>query len=164
MRLAVTLAATFALAACAAEQTPEQKAAADAAAVAEVKANLVPPPEALAPEEFVFADYERYNLFGAGCNFVPEGSDNPVALAQADRGYLKRSGELLTMAADKGSAENPLGSWRKYSGKDYTMTLDLGADGKQNGMETVDYAAELVVSDGRDQTVYRAQGTAQCGS
>ncbi len=165
MRLAIPLLALL-LAACADEPTPQQKAAADAADVAEVEANQEAPPEAMAPEAIAYPDIEKYGLFGAGCNFLPEGAGlGAVALAQPDKGYMKRDGEVLTFAADKGSAQNPLKSWTKYDGKDYSFTLELADDdGRQSGMETVDFDAELVVRDGKDRVVYQSEGMAQCGS
>ena len=165
MRLALPLLA-LALAACADEPTPQQKAASDAADVAEVEANQEAPPEAMVPEPILYPDIEKYGLFGAGCNFLPEGAGlGAVALAQIDKGYMKRDGEVLTFAADKGSAQNPLMSWTKYDGKDYSMTLELsGGEGEQSGMETVDFDAELIVRDGKDRVVYQSEGIAQCGS
>ena len=165
MRLALSFLA-LALAACADEPSPEEKAAADAAAVAEVEANQEAPPEAMVPQPILYPDVEKYGLFGAGCNFLPQGAGmGAVALAQADKGYMKRDGEVLTFAADKGSPNNPLGSWTKYDGKDYSFTLELEpGEGEQTGMETVDFDGELVVRDGKDRVIYQSAGIAQCGS
>ena len=158
------LAALVILSACG--PTAEEQSAADARAVAEVRANQAPPPEQLAPQPILYPDIEKNNLFGAGCNFVPEGGGiGAIALAQAEQGYMKRGGQMLTFAADKGSARQPLGSFRKYDGKLYGFTLDLSDKaGEQDGIETVNFPAHLTVRDGKGQTVYEAEGTAQCGS
>ena len=158
------LMASAAVAACG--PTPEDQSAADARAVAEVRANQTPPPEQLTPQPILYPDIEKNDLFGAGCNFVPEGGGlGAIALAQTDRGYMKRGGQVLTFAADKGSDRQPLGSWRKYDGKLYGFTLDLKSDtGKQEALETVNFPAHLTVRDGKGRTVYEANGTAQCGS
>ncbi len=158
------LASVFLLAGCG--PTPEEQAAQDAQAVAEVRANQVPPPERVEPEPILYPDIEEHELFGAGCNFVPEGGGlGAIAIAQEDRGYMKRGGEVLTFAADKGSARQPLGSYRKYDGRLFGFTLELTGDaGEQEGIETVNIPANLTVRDGRGRTVFAAPGIAQCGS
>lgn len=165
MRLAVPVIA-LSLAACADEPTPREKAAADAAAVAEVEAHQDAPPEALVPDPIAYAEIEKYGLFGAGCSFAPEGGGmGAIVLAMPDRGYMMKDGELLTFAADKGSGQIPLGAWRKYDGKDYSFEFTIDeSGGEQSGMETFDYDAQLIVRDGKDRVVYEAAGMAQCGS
>lgn len=155
-----------ALAACGEEKTPQQKAAENAAAIAEVEANQEAPPEMLAPQAILYPDIEKNGLLGAGCNFLPEGGGmGAIFLGMADGAAMKKGGEILRFAADKGSKNNPLGSWRKYDGKDYSATLEIGAgQGKEVGTETVNYPARLIVSDGKDRVVYESAGTAQCGS
>ena len=161
-----TLIALLALAACAEEQSPEEKAASDARAVAEVKASQEPPPQALSPQPIHYPDIEKYGLYGAGCSFAPKGGGmGAVALAMADEGFMKRDGELLRFAADKGSPELPYLARRKYDGKVYSFTLDLDeASGERSGMETSDYGAALTVEDEKGRVVYRAVGLAQCGA
>ena len=163
MRLVLVLFLTG-LAAC--SSSSEEDAAQRARDVAEVRANQTPPPEQLAPEPILYPDIEQNDLFGAGCNFVAEGAGmGAIALAQRDEGYMKRSGKILTFAADKGSTQQPLGSWRKYDGKEYGFVLDLeNGSEEQAGIETVNVPARLTVRDGRGQTVFESRGTAQCGS
>ena len=72
---------------------------------------------------------------------------------------------MLTLAADKGSAELPYLARSKYTGREYAFTLDLDeASGKQSGEETSDYRGTLTVVDGSDRTVYAAKGVVQCGA
>lgn len=151
---------------CGAEQTPAEKAAADAKAVAEVEANQAPPPEPFGPEPIRYPDIERNQLYGAGCSFAPDGGGlGALAMATVDEGYMKRDGEILRFAADKGSARNPLGSWRKYDGRRFSFTLELAPGaGKPSGMETTDFKADLTVRDGKQNVVYSAKGIAQCGA
>ncbi len=149
--------------------TPVEQAAQDARDVAAVIANQEPPPEVLEPQPITYPDIERNDLFGAGCNFVAEGGGiGAIALAQAEEGYMKRGGEVLTFAADKGSAQQPLNSYRRYTGREYAFTLDIeteqAAAAKEADTEVVNYPARLTVIDGRDRTVYEASGIAQCGS
>lgn len=150
-----------ALAACSSEPTEEERAA----AVTEVEANQVPPPEMLTPGAIRYREIEQYDLFGAGCSFAPEGGGvAAVALAMAETGHFLRDGELVTLAADKGSAELPYLARRKYDGKAYSMVLDLDeAAGRQSGEETSDYPATLTIRNANDQVVYSKPGMAQCG-
>lgn len=161
MRIAVLL-AVAALAACSSEPTEEERAA----AVAEVEANQVPPPEELVLGAIRYREIEQHDLFGAGCSFAPEGGGlAAVALAMAETGHFLRDGELITLAADKGSKELPYLARRKYDGKAYSMLLDLDeAAGKQSGEETSDYPATLTIRDAHGAVVYREPGIAQCGA
>ena len=159
------LIAPLMLAACGGP-TPAEEEAAREAAVAEVEANQKPPPEQLALDPFRYPEIEKYELYGAGCNFAPDGAGmGAVALAQADEGYLLRKGELQILAADKGSAEMPYMSRRKYDGREYSFTLDFDESaGEQSGYETMDYRGKLTVRDGSDNIVYTADGLVQCGA
>ena len=158
--------APLALAACG--PTPEEKAAADARAVAEVEANQEPPPEELAPGVITFADVENADMFGAGCNVLPNSGSAggiAIAVAQSDAGYFKRENEIIRMAADAGSRELPYLAREKYSGLAYSMRLEIDEDaGKQSGDETIDYPSVLTIRDAQDRVVYRQSGTTQCGA
>lgn len=153
-----------ALAACG--PTPEEQAAADARAVAEVEATQEAPAEPLVLDPIRYREIEKYDLFGAGCSFVPDGGGlGAVAIAMADEGYLIRKGELLRFAADKGSPELPYLARREYDGLEYSFTLDLDEESVQkSGMETSDYRGSLTVRDGNENVVYRASGLTQCGA
>ncbi len=150
------------LAACSSEPTEEERAA----AVAEVEASQTPPPQQIELEPIRYREIEQNDLYGAGCNFAPKGSGlSAVALAMADTGHFLYGDELVTLAADKGSAELPYLARREYDGTDYSMTLDLDeAAGKESGEETSDYPARLTIRDRNEQVVYRKTGIAQCGA
>ena len=158
--------APLVLAACG--PTPEEKAAADARAVAEVEAIQEPPPEELAPGLITFADVESADMFGAGCNVLPNSGSAggiAIAIAQSDAGYFKRENEIIRMAADAGSKELPYLAREKYSGLAYSMRLEIDEDaGKQSGDETIDYPSVLTIRDAQDRVVYRESGTTQCGA
>ena len=92
MRKAIPV-ALLALVACSAEPSEEERQA----AVAEVEANQTPEPEELVLERIGYPDIEQNDLYGAGCNFAPDGGGmGAVAIAMAEEGYLKRKGEILT--------------------------------------------------------------------
>ena len=145
---------------------PADEEAARQAAVAEIEAHQDPPPEQLVLDPIRYKEIEKFDLYGAGCSFTPDGAGlGTVALAMADKGYLIRKGELLVHAADMGSGELPYLARRKYDGREYSFTLDIDeAGGRQSGYETRDYRGELVVLDGNDNVVYEAEGPVQCGA
>ena len=159
------LTAPLVLAACGGP-TPEEEEAARQAAVAEVEANQKPPPEQLDLDPIRYAEIEKYELYGMGCSFTPDGGGlGTVALAQDDKGYLIRNDELLIHAADLGSKELPYGARRKYDGRKFSFTLDLDEASRQDSdIETSDYRGELTVRDGDDRVVYQAKGPVQCGA
>ena len=164
MRWIIAL-APLALAACG-EQSAEEKEAERKAAVAEVEANQKPPPEQLTLDPIRYPEIEKYDLFGAGCSFTPDGQGlGTVVLANPDKGYFIRDGELQALAADMGSAELPYLARRKYDGLAYSFTLDLDdGSGEQSGYETTDYRGRLAIRDGADNILYRAEGLVQCGA
>lgn len=161
MRVSIVLLAVT-LMACSNEPNEEERAA----AVAEVEANRVPPPEELQLEPIRYREIEKNELYGTGCSFAPDGGGmSAVALAMAETGHFLRGDKLITLAADKGSPELPYLARRKYDGAAYSMTLDLDeAEGEQSGEETSDYPATLTIRDASEQVVYRKSGIAQCGA
>ncbi len=161
MRVSIILLA-LTLVACSNEPNEEERAA----AVAEVEANRIPPPEELQLEPIRYREIEKNELYGTGCSFAPDGGGmSAVALAMAETGHFLRGDKLITLAADKGSPELPYLARRKYDGAAYSMTLDLDeAEGEQSGEETSDYPATLTIRDASEQVVYRKSGIAQCGA
>ena len=161
MRL-LAISALLVLGACSDGPSEEERQA----DVAEVEANQQPPVEQFEPDPIRYREIEKYDLFGAGCSFAPDGGGlGAVALGLADEGYLKRNGEIVRLAADKGSDELPYLARRKYDGTDYSFTLDLDREsGAPTGDETSDYSGTLTVRDGKDRVVYSSTGIAQCGA
>ena len=161
MRISIILLA-LTLVACSNEPNEQERAA----AVAEVEANRIPPPEELQLEPIRYREIEKNELYGTGCSFAPDGGGmSAVALAMAETGHFLRGDKLITLAADKGSPELPYLARRKYDGAAYSMTLDLDeAEGEQSGEETSDYPATLTIRDASEQVVYRKSGIAQCGA
>ena len=153
------------LAACgptAAEQEAERQRD-----VAQVEASMDPPPEPLVLEPIIFADVERENLFGAGCNVLPADEDASgiaIALAQDDAAYFKRDGEIVRLSADTGSAELPYLARQRYSGLAFSLELELEGEGEQSGYETTDYPSILTIRDDHDREVLVQRGVTQCGA
>ncbi|WP_120715743.1 hypothetical protein [Tsuneonella amylolytica] len=166
MRLVVMISALVLLASCGEpEVDPVEKARQDEADIAAVKAAEVPPPVPVTPETIGAPDVERYDLYGAGCNFAPKGSIGAVAFAQPGRGYMKIDGKLVTFAPDIGSGTLPLGAKGKYTAGAWSFMLDLSEEeGEEAGSEVINYPAQFILRNDRDQVVYESPGIAQCGS
>lgn len=147
------------------EPSPAEQARRDAADVAAVNAAQVPPPTPVTPETIGMPDIEKYDMYGAGCNFAPGKSLGPIALLQSKRGFMKIDGAMVPFAPDAGSGELPLGVRAKYTGGAWSFVLDIASEeGKQSGSETINYPARLVLRNDHDQIVFQSDGTAQCGS
>ncbi|MGN6499966.1 MAG: hypothetical protein ACTHKM_07440 [Tsuneonella sp.] len=148
------------------EPTPaEQNARAEADIAAVEKAQDIPPVP-ISLEVIGYPDIEKNHLQGAGCAFAPkDGGLGALLLANEGAAYIKIDGKLERLAPDPGSPKLPLGAHGKYDGKVHSLVLDIGeGEGQQSGMETMNYPAELMVRNERDQVVYQANGTAQCGA
>lgn len=160
----LTLAVGF-FAACAEEISPAEQERIDAAKIAAVERANIVPPDPVSPQKIDFPDYEENDLFGSGCSFVPEGEGpDPIALTQGAAAFMKLDGKIVRFAPDKGSKQGPFATWQHYDGKVHSIRLEFApGDGKASGTETVAYPAAITVQNGRDQTVYEASGSAQCG-
>lgn len=150
----------------------------DEQAVAQVEAiqNERAPAREVAPEPILYPDIMQGKLIAAGCNFVADGGGmGAVLMAQADRGVIKLGGHLVALAADKGSARMPLGSWSHYVGRDYALTFTRieGASASASAsastpsggsVQAQTFRAQVVISDADARAVYAAKGEAQCKS
>ncbi len=168
MRALTALAILLPLSACGSSSDtddPAAKEAADAAAIAAVEEAMTPPAIPIEPQPILFPDIERFDLFGAGCSFVPAGGGmGAIALTMNERGFMKLDDAIERFAADIGSDPAPLQTRVGYTSRRYAMRLEIDeSSADKTGYETVDYDAALSVSDGRG-IVYQSAGTAQCGS
>lgn len=148
----------------------------DEQAIAQVEAiqNERAPAREVVPEPILYPDIMQGKLIAAGCNFVADGGGmGAVLMAQADRGVIKLGGHLVALAADKGSARMPLGSWSHYVGRDYALTFTRieGASASASasassggGVQAQAFRAQVVLSDADARAVYAAKGEAQCKS
>lgn len=150
------------LAAC----SPAANEQSDADAIAQVNAaqDANPPARPITPQVIDFFDITNHKLTAAGCNFVADGGGmGGVLMAQGERAILKLDGQLVILAADKGSARLPQEAWSRYSGKEYALTLTRVKDGKASKAGIIEmFDAQVTVTDPHDQVVYDARGQAQC--
>ena len=151
------------LAACAPQKTAAEKRAEDDRAIAQVNAaqEIKPPPKPIDPQPILFADIQKFDLFGAGCAFAPGNSMGAVLLTRAKVATLLLDGRPLRFASDPGSVKLPLDTFSRYVGKE--LALSLTRTGDETG-EATRWAGHLVVTDPYDQVVYEADGLVQCGA
>jgi hypothetical protein len=166
MRAALIVLAALLATSCGKEEpSASEKARMDEADRAAVEAAQVPPPTPVEPDPIGMPDIEKYDMYGAGCNFAPGKGIAAIALLQEQRAFMKLDGGIVVFAPDAGSGDLPLGAKGKYTAKAWSFVLDLASEeGTQSGYETIDYPARLVLRNDHDQIVYQSDGTAQCGS
>jgi hypothetical protein len=156
------------VAACGSEPSPEEKARSDAAAVATVQAaqDRHPPMQPITPEPITFEDIEQHGLFGAGCSFLPDGTqvDRPVVLTLPQKGVFKLGGKLMVLAANSGSAELPYGSRAKYAGRTHALRLaEEGGDDAPSSGKMGRWRGSVIFTDQFERPVFTAKGTFDCG-
>jgi len=151
------------LAGCKPDPDSAAQKAEDDRAVAQVEAiqKQKPPPRAIAPRPILFAEIQKYNLFGAGCAFAPGGSMGAVLLTRDKAAFMNLSDGMVRFASDPGSAALPFDTRSRYVGKAMSLSLTRAAAA---GEDTLRWPAHLVVTDASDQPVYQADGQVQCGA
>ena len=157
------MAAVLLLAACAPQKSAAEKRAEDDRAIAQVNAAqaVKPPPTPIEPQPILFADIQKYDLFGAGCAFAPGNSMGAVLLTRAKLAYLMLDGRPVSFASDPGSTKLPLDTVSRYVGKEMALSLTRAADVAPDATR---WSGHLVVTDPFDQVVYTADGQVQCAA
>ena len=163
MRTHLAYAAALALVACSPDKDSLAQKAADDRAVAQVEAiqKQKPPSRAIEPRPILFAEIQKYNLFGPGCAFAPQGSIGAVLLTRSKAGFMKLSDGMTRFAADAGSARLPFDTRSHYVGKAMSLSLTRS---DTSGDDDLRWHARLIVTDSFDQPVYQADGLVQCGA
>lgn len=124
-----------------------------------------PPPKPIELQAIRYPDIEAYQLYGANCAFAPGESLGAIVMAVGDSAWMKVDDKMVRLAADTGGAKLPMGAWRHYNGKEYSLDLDIGEPSKNRAPTgSVNYPGTLEVRDAYKQLVYGAQGTIQCGA
>ena len=166
MRLTALLLPLLLVACGGPEPTPEELAAREEADIAAVEQAQDIPPRPVDLQAIGYPDIEKHDLFGASCAFAPKGGGlGALVLAMEQAAFIKVDGRIERLAPDPGSPELPLGARGRYDGKVYSLILDIAdGEGEQEGIETINFPARLIVRNERDQVVYEASGVAQCGA
>ena len=160
-------AAALALAGCDKPQTQAQQAAEDARAIAQVEAAQKQRPPVVPIELAAMGqpDFEKNNLFGAGCAFVPAGGGiGAVLLTRERRAYIKIGAKVVSMSSDPGGAKMPMGTWEHYVGNEYSLRLTHSGASPAVTEELLRWPGHLTIEDTDKRAVYDSAGEVQCGS
>src|SRR5690606_23120878 len=112
-----------------------------------------------------YPDIEQYELFGATCAFAPGDGIGAIVIAMNQTAWMKLDDDMVRLAADKGGEKLPMGTWRHYDGKEYSLELQVERTAaRSSASQTVNYPGELEVRDAYGHLVYGAKGTVQCGA
>lgn len=163
---AILLVSLLLLTGCGDDVTDAEKKAKEEADVAFVQGLQAkdPPPKPILPQAIRYPDIDDYKLYGANCAFAPGDSMGAIVMAMDDDAWMKVEDEMIRLAADTGGAKLPMGTWKHYDGKEYSLDLDIGeAKAGAVASGTMNYPGSLEVRDPYGQLVYRAEGTVQCG-
>lgn len=163
----VLLLSLLLLTACGDGMSDAEKKAKDEADVAYVNGLQAkdPPPKPILPQAIGYPDIEAYKLFGAHCAFAPGDSIGAIVFAMDETAWMKLDDKMTRLAADKGGEKLPMGTWRHYDGKEYSLELEVErAAASSSASQTINYPGALAVRDAYGQLVFGAKGTVQCGA
>lgn len=164
--LTVTVALAALLTGCGEpEKTPAQQELDDERAIAEVEAAQTPPPDVVTPQRITAEERQRYNLSDSGCAFAVNNPElGAQAIMQMNVGYMKFDGVMERFAPDAGAADGPAGTSTQYDGGRHGLIVRFDTDkAAKAGGDAVSVPTRITLQDGRDRTVYVAEGTALCG-
>ncbi|MBU6396023.1 MAG: hypothetical protein KGQ75_15745 [Sphingomonadales bacterium] len=123
-----------------------------------------PPASTVQPEPITYPDIKDNELYGAGCNFTPEGGGmSALALAQEGEAIIKVKGKIERIPADKKSQILPETARTRYLGPDRILLLAPLPDAKpvENGVVKT-LATSLTIMDPLGRIQFFAKGVVQC--
>jgi hypothetical protein len=123
-----------------------------------------PPASTIQPEPITYPDIKDNELYGAGCNFTPEGGGmSALVLAQEKEAIIKLKGKIVRIPADKKSQILPETTRTRYIGTDRILLLAPlpGAEPLENGVIR-SLATSLTIMDPQGRIQFFAKGVVQC--
>ncbi|RZI57012.1 MAG: hypothetical protein EOP94_03975 [Zymomonas sp.] len=147
------------------EKSQAQRELDDEKAIAEVEAAQTPPPDVVTPQRITNEERARYKLSDSGCSFAVNNPElGAQAILQLNVGYMKFDGQMERFAPDAGAADGPAGTSTKYDGGRHGLIVRFDtAQAAKVGGDGVSMPAQITLQDGRQRTVYVAEGTSLCG-
>jgi len=152
---------------CGGEKADRRQAADDAKDIAMVERLNRVPFKPIKPEPFTQDDITRYDLARAGCMFRPgnDPKEEPLFVAQNDRGYLKVGDKLMPLAVKGGSAELPSGAHSTYVGTNNWVELVAQAGDQGTGPNgSAAWPSRLVIHDAEERVAFDSLGQVSCAS
>lgn len=165
-RLVMVALAAVLLAACAEEQKSRaQQEVEDEKAIAEVEAAQTPPPDVVTPQRITAEERARYKLSESGCAFAVNSPEvGAQAILQMNVGYMKFDGVMERFAPDAGASGGPAGTSSRYTGGRHGLSVRFDqAKAEKAAGGSLSVPTQITLQDGRDRTVYVAEGTSLCG-
>lgn len=114
------------LVACGASEPPEEPIDMD-----KINEDARGPVERIEPDPLTFRKLSEHDLLGAGCNFTPDASEEPVFVADRMRAHFLLENRLVGMSPDRGSRELPYGVRAEYDGLTHSAEIWLAMDTAQ---------------------------------
>lgn len=166
------------LVACGASEAPEEPIDMD-----KINEDAMGPVDRIEPEPLTFRKLSEHDLLGAGCNFTPDASEEPVFVVDQTRAHFLLENRLVGMSPDVGSRELPYGVRTEYNGLTHSAEIWLAIDTAkaQDSEQAADteqapdteqvqspevtyYRGTLEIRDPRGRFAYSATGQWQCGA
>ena len=172
------------LVACGASEAPEEPIDMD-----KINEDAMGPVDRIEPEPLTFRKLSEHDLFGAGCNFTPDASEELVFVADQSRAHFLLENRLVGMSPDVGSRELPYGVRTEYDGLTHSAEIWLAMDTEQpqeteqvqdseqaidaeqpqdteqlQAPEVTYYRGTLEIRDPRGRHAYSATGQWECGA
>lgn len=147
------------------EMSPAQREADTERAIAEVEAAQTPPPDVVTPERITDAERARLAMSESGCSFAVNNPElGAQAILQLNVGYMKFNGAMERFAPDAGAPDGPAGTSTSYDGGRHALSVrfDTAAATRSAG-DRLSVPTRITLQDGRERTVYVAEGTSLCG-
>lgn len=166
-RVLLALACALAAAGCGSEPTPEEREAKAARDIAMVKkaARAAPPLRQVTLEAIRYDDIEAHAMFGRSCNYAPGTGLGTRVIAREGDAFIKMNGKVRRLAADPGSPALPAMSRTLYAGREYSLRLQTGGEGRAGpDGGTMDYEGTISLRDAWGREVYRGSGLARCAA
>lgn len=167
MRAVMTVGLSAALLAGCGEtaKSREQQAIDDEKAIAEVEAAQTPPPDVVTPQRITNEERARYKLSESGCAFAVNNPElGAQAILQMNVGYMKFDGAMERFAPDAGTSGGPAGTSTRYDGGRHSLAVRFDtARSVKAGGDAVTVPTRIALQDGRERTVYVAEGVSLCG-
>lgn len=166
------------LAACGASEAPEEPIDMD-----QINEDARGPVQRIELDPLTFQKLSEHDLFGAGCNFTPDASEELVFVADQSRAHFLLENRLVGMSPDVGSRELPYGVRTEYDGLTHSAEIWLAKDTEQSqetdqaydaeqaqdaeqlqAPEVTYYRGTLEIRDPRGRHAYSATGQWECGA
>jgi len=136
----------------------------EAIAAVEAANNAPPPLEEVVPEAILYPDIESNDIYGASCAYAPGTSLGARAITRPLDAFMKIDDDIVRFAADPGASELPYGTRSLYTGRSYSLHLEIAEEGEATMDQTNLYEGTITLRDAHGRIVYTGTGGVSCGA